>query len=201
MADWMREMSLQRTYGLGPAEARYVAGVMEGMSIEEMAASSGVSFYTVRTMVQRGKMKISGKRGASKEAERDAGEGWDTLVVLIKGQVGDERMGVKLPGALAVMSLAGRILGVPVRNGQHVMMMPMPRQEGDASWFKDNVFKYTYLADATMQDYGRKVERMYELYEKAGGTPDRMGLAVIRYMFDQMYLRYEVWDPMTEAGA
>lgn len=194
----MREMSLQRTYGLGPVEARYVAGVMDGLSMEEMAASSGVSFYTVRTMVQRGRMKIAGKRKVSEETKVDEGEGWDALVVMVKGQPGDERMGVKMPGALAVMSLAGRILGVPVHNGQHVMMMPMPRQEGDAAWFRDNVFKYTYLADATMQDYGRKVERMHELYEKAGGTPDLMGLSVIRYMFDQMYLRYEVWCPGDE---
>ena len=56
---------LRSLFDLTPAEARIAAGLAQGQSLEEIAASGGVSSETVRKQVQR----VFEKTGCNRQAE------------------------------------------------------------------------------------------------------------------------------------
>lgn len=184
MADWLREVTLQKVYGMGQTEAQYWAEREAGLTIDDSARMHGVSYFTVRTMLQRARMKVSG--------ENDGG--WDSLLIVLKGTEGDIRDAVKMPAMLTLMRFASKVQGLPVHEGRFLYAMPVGHGAGDIGWMKDNVFKYCDPVGTVIQDVERVSDRMVELYEKAGGTPDRMGIGVLRYWLDQWFMRYDVWE-------
>lgn len=179
----MREVSLQKVYGMGQTEAEYWAERESGLSMEDSARLHGVSYYTVRSMLQRAKMKVTGKDG-----------GWDTLLIVLKGTEGNVSDAVKVPAMLCIMTFASKVWGgTPIHEGRHLFAMPMARGSGDIAWMNEYVFRLCDPVGSVLQDVERVSDRMYRLYTEAGGTPDRMGLGVIQYWLDKWMMRYDIW--------
>lgn len=184
MANWDREIALQKVYGMGPVEALYWAEKEGGLSIGDSAQLHGVSYYTVRTMLQRAKMKVSG------ESED---KGWDSLLIVLSGTEGDIRDAVKVPAIVTIMTFASKITGAPIHKGNHLYAIPMGKGSGDIKWMNENVFRYVGVEGTVIQDVEQKAQKLYEMYERAGGTPDKMGLGVLMYWLDNWFMKYDVW--------
>lgn len=195
MADWMREIALQKTYGMGPTEAMYWAEHEDGLTMVESADMHGVTFYTVRTMLQRAKMKISGVSGENMAEENRTTRGLDTMVVVCRGVEGNVADSVKYAAMLAIMRFVSDITGSPVFEGKNVTVILTPRRTGDVRWLMSNVFAHVNPQGCNIQQVPAVVERMRHLYEEAGGDPEKVGTGILRYWLDQMYMKYDVWNP------
>lgn len=180
MADWMREITLQKVHGLGPNEAAYWVEREDGMTMSESAERHGVTFYTVRTSLWRAKMKIAGEAG-----DKD-------MLILVKGRDGDVRDGVKYPASMVLLGLASRIMEVPVHELDSTAVMILPRRDGDLAWMQEHVFRYFTMEGTYIQDAPALADKMYAKFQDEDGTPDKMGIAVIRYWLDKWYMSYDV---------
>ena len=195
MADWTREIALQKMYNMGPAEAMYWAEREDGLTMVESAELHGISFYTVRTMIQRAKMKISGVAGENMSEENMLKDGLDTMVVICRGVEGHVADSVKYAAISAVVQFVSKVTGAPVFEGKNVAVVLTPRRTGDVRWALSNIFSHVNPQGCTIQQVPAIVEKMMKCYEEAGGTPDKIGTGILRYWLDQMYMRYDVWSP------
>ena len=199
MADWLREISLQKTYGMGRTEAAHWAEREDGLSMQESADLHGVSYLSVRSSLQNGRMKILGRsRGGIGTRETFLTEGLDAMVVVCRGTEGNVADSTKYAAIMAVIRFMNKVLDVPVHEGTHVAIVMMPRRAGDVGWMHEHVFAYVNPQGCTIQQADAVADRMVELYENAGGTPEMLGTAVLRYWMDKMYMRYDIWMPEVE---
>ena len=199
MADWMREIVLQKTYGMGPSEATYWAEREDGLTMVESADLHGVTFYTVRSMIQRAKMKISGATtGESREEENRATRGLDTMIVVCRGVEGNVADSVKYAAISAIMRFVSDVTGAPVFEGRNVAVILTPRRAGDVRWLLSNVFSHVNPQGCNMQQVPAVAAKMRKCFDEAGGDPEKVGTAIIRYWLDQMYMKYDVWSPEAE---
>lgn len=188
MADWQREIELQKLYGMSPVEAMYFSEREDGLTTASIAEVHGTSVCTVRNLIQKGlnKMRTSGR----KITEMD----WKGMVTVLVGDMGNVRDAVKFPAAYALIRFASELEGTEPQLGKYVVMAPFLNREGDVQWMWENVLRFCSLEGMRMQEVDAMVEKMLRLYREANGTPDRMGMKVLVYWLDRWYMRYDVWE-------
>jgi hypothetical protein len=70
-----------------------------------------------------------------------------------------------------------------------VMILPTI-EEGDPMWLEDNVMRYVSMVSSLMSkdDIARKTDELCRRFESAGGTPDKVGVGIIKRYLDKHYL-------------
>lgn len=68
-------------------------------------------------------------------------------------------------------------------------VLEMPKaEEGDPKWVNDNILRKIYWDNTNSEAEAiKKAELLYTIYKDAGGT-DEVGLGLIRYYLQEMYL-------------
>lgn len=115
----------------------------------------------------------------------------EAVVVVSKGDRAVEGTRIKMNAMEVLFGFVKKVRDdCDFMSDDNTMVMIMPSEEGDTQWLENKVFKYVSIVQSSMSkaDIQRKIEGLYEAYKKADGTPDKVGLGIVRRHLDKYYL-------------
>lgn len=185
MADnWFSEIELQKAYSLSPQEAFCQVCAGNGLKMKEIAALAGISPETVHTFLQRGSAKM---KKESKKVD----------LIILKGDSKVEGLALKLHAMKVLLEFVSMALDIQMVDGKSTMGLRGldPTKPGDAQWLLQNVFRKADLFGAE-NDAAIKMraEKLISIYNQANDGAEKVGMAIIKYYLDQMYMQYDIWE-------
>lgn len=183
---WVREIELQKVFGMSPAEAHVYALAESGFSDEDIASERRVSPYTIRALKRTGRKKMKAKLGA------------DISVVILKGDKDVEGVAVKLRVINVILKFVSRVTGAPMTEGTYSFMISGLKRSStvDLEWVRENLMRKVDVYGAYDSEGAERIaNRLFEVFAESGAPPDKVGLSLILFYLDQMYMHYDVFDP------
>lgn len=114
------------------------------------------------------------------------------VVTICKGDRNVEGMRIKMNAMEILLGFVKRTVPgseLMSDNNNTVMILPTA-EEGDPMWLENNVMRYVSMVSSLMSkdDIARKTDELCRKFETAGGTPDKVGIGIIRRYLDKYYL-------------
>lgn len=114
-----------------------------------------------------------------------------TVVVIGRGDRQIEGNRIKMNAMEILLRFVAKVRGdCEFLSDDNTMVMLMPSDEGDLEWAEEKVMRYVSIVQSMMSkaDMERKVEQLCAKFEEEGGTPDKLGTALVRRYLDKYYL-------------
>lgn len=185
MADnWFSEIELQKVFSLSPKEAYCHVCAENGMKASEIAEVSGISPNTVKVLIQRGANKM--KKDTKKAS-----------VIVIKGNRDVEGVAVKQHAIEVVMNFVALALDIPFKNLNHTYVLEGidSNKPGDVQWLKERVFRKVDIMGTTNPAESKmRAEKLLSVYNTANEGQEKVGLGIVKYYLDQMYMQYDITE-------
>lgn len=114
------------------------------------------------------------------------------VVTVCKGDRSVEGTRIKMNAMEILLGFVKRIVpGCELMSDDNNSVMILPTMnEGDVSWLESNVMRYVSIVSTMMSkdDIARKTDELCRRFESAGGTPDKVGVGIIKRYLDKYYL-------------
>ena len=94
-----------------------------------------------------------------------------------------------------VMKFVSMALDIPYKNVKHSMIIKGldASKPGDAQWLRDKVFRKVDIYNATDDNSATmKAEKLISVYNEVNDGQEKVGLAIIKYFLDDMYMQYDI---------
>lgn len=128
---------------------------------------------------------------AKKEEETPLRTMRGTVITVARGDRQIEGNRIKMNAMDILFRFVARVKeGCEYLSDANNMVMIMPSDEGDPKWMEDKVMRFVSIVNSSMSenDIVRKVDALCQRFEASEGTPDKVGVGLVRRYLDKYYL-------------
>ncbi len=117
------------------------------------------------------------------------------LFAVVRGNGDNAAEARKFRDLCVLTGFMGAVGRAEIRIGSVSILVSVPDEPGDHAWVERNVTSWVDIQRADTPDEAAVLAgRMAERLAEAGGTPDMVGTAFLRYHLDRMYMHYDEWS-------